>query len=122
MREINGQYQKQTYCKRGHEKTPENTSTAGACKTCMRQWRKDHPEACRNIGKEQYAEMYANQKGLCILPSCGQLVAMVDIRGGLKKIRGLMCNRHNLALGLFSNDPKLLLEAADYLEKFNGQQ
>jgi len=127
---------KQTHCKRGHEKTPENTSRAGSCKTCMRQWRQAHPEACRHIAKnsarksrmrnlyhiteEEYAEMYAKQNGLCALPSCGQPATDIDHSHELNRTRGLMCNKHNLALGLFMDNPVLLREAAEYLENFHG--
>lgn len=123
-------------CKRGHDKTPENTSKTNQCKACMRLWRKQNPEACRNIGKgyarrqrmknlyhlteERYSEMFAEQKGECILPSCHKPATDIDHCHVLGITRGLMCNQHNLALGLFSDNPTLLREAADYLENFNG--
>jgi hypothetical protein len=104
----------------------------------MRLWRKEHPEACRSIGKgyarrqrmknlyhlteARYQEMYQEQKGLCILPSCGNPATDIDHCHELNETRGLMCNRHNLALGLFDDDPNLLREAAEYLENFNGKQ
>lgn len=128
---------KSTHCKRGHARTPANVSKCGSCKQCMKEWRRDHPEACRTAGKgyarrqrmktlyhltqEQYDAMYAAQGGLCILPSCSSPATDIDhchLRG---IARGLMCNKHNLALGLFADNPVLLREAAEYLENFNGQ-
>ena len=32
------------------------------------------------------------------------------------KVRGLLCDQHNLLLGQFNDDPKLLRRAADYLD------
>jgi Recombination endonuclease VII len=131
---------KQTHCKRGHPRTSENL-IGRSCKTCTalhnRQWRIEHPEETRrhnlessrrkrfrsyNLTDEQYAALYVAQKGLCILPSCGKPIEVIDhdhVRG---KTRGLMCDRHNVALGGFSDNPQLLREAAEYLENFNGQQ
>lgn len=74
-----------------------------------------------NLTQEQYDEMYAKQGGLCILPSCEQPATDIDhchLRGFT---RGLMCNKHNLALGLFDDNPTLLREAAAYLETFDGK-
>jgi hypothetical protein len=59
---------------------------------------------------------------LCILPSCGQPIGATDHSHATGKFRGLMCRSHNLAIGLFSDSPALLREAATYLEKFNEQQ
>jgi hypothetical protein len=124
-------------CKRGHEKSPQNTSKTGQCKACMRKWRQDHPEACRSIGKgyarrrrmrdlyhlteAEYAEMYERQEGLCILPSCMEPATDIDHCHVTHRTRGLMCNKHNLAIGLFADSPRLLREAAEYLENFNGK-
>ena len=32
------------YCKKGHERTPENTGWGGRCKACRRKWQKANPE------------------------------------------------------------------------------
>src|SRR5271166_5192643 len=127
---------RKTHCKRGHERISENISKGRQCKLCMKLWRQEHPEACRSIGKgyarrqrmknvyhlteAQYGEMYAKQKGLCILPSCGEPATDIDHCHATQRTRGLMCNRHNLALGLFNDNSVLLREAAEYLEHSHG--
>ena len=103
----------------------------------MRQRRLRNLEHCREIGRkagrkfrlrkynlseEQFKEMYSKQGGLCILPSCGHPIEVIDHCHATQKTRGLMCDRHNVALGLFSDNPLLLREAASYLENFNAEQ
>lgn len=34
------------------------------------------------------------------------------------RVRALLCRDHNLALGLFRDNPKWLRNAADYIEKY----
>lgn len=71
------------------------------------------------LNVEQYQTMYETQKGLCILPSCGKPINATDHCHKTGITRGLMCKNHNSALGLFSDSPALMREAADYLENFN---
>jgi hypothetical protein len=114
-------------CKRNHEFTPENTgqSSSGGkyCRKCytinMREWRRRGFYDCP---PERYEQCFKDQDGLCILPSCGQPIGATDHSHATGKFRGLMCRSHNLAIGLFSDSPALLREAATYLEKFNEQQ
>ena len=75
-----------------------------------------------HLSEERYAEMYHSQKGLCILPSCGKPIEVIDHSHATGQTRGLMCDNHNKALGLFSDSPTLLREAAEYLENLNGKQ
>jgi len=75
-----------------------------------------------HLTEEKYSEMYNEQRGLCALPSCGRPIEVIDHDHVTEETRGLMCDRHNKALGLFSDNPHLLREAAEYLENFNGQQ
>ena len=134
-REENGWYIKQTHCKRGHDLSLTRTKH-NQCRECMKQWRREHPAACRNIAKgsarrsrmknlyhlteEEYQEIYEKQKGLCALPSCGKPATDIDHCHVLGKTRGLLCNCHNKAIGAFSDNPILLREAAEYLENFHG--
>lgn len=71
-----------------------------------------------HITEEEYQKMFEEQKGLCALPSCGKPATDIDHCHTLKITRGLLCNGHNKAMGAFADDPKLLREAAEYLEKF----
>lgn len=74
---------------------------------------------------DEYAEMYAEQGGLCAI--CQQPETMT-YRGKVKtlcidhdhesgKVRGLLCASCNFALGKFYDDPVRLRAAADYLER-----
>ena len=124
-------------CKRGHLRSPENLYGKN-CKLCMKLWKEEHPTERRkharessrrrrmrmvyNLTEERYQELWLEQHGLCVLPSCGEPATDIDHCHELNKTRGLMCNRHNLAIGLFDDEPTLLREAADYLENFNGKQ
>jgi hypothetical protein len=116
-----------THCKRGHEFTFENTGSSSSgnryCRACYHittnNWRRQTQYGC---SPEQYEKSYKEQNGLCILPSCGKPIEATDHCHLTEKFRGLMCKKHNLALGLFSDSSILLREAAEYLEKFNEQQ
>jgi hypothetical protein len=102
----------------------------------QRRRRLNNLEHCRSLGRtagrkrrlqtyhlseEHYAEMYLAQRGLCILPSCGKPIEVIDHCHTTGRTRGLMCDNHNKALGLFTDSPTLLREAAEYLENFNGK-
>jgi hypothetical protein len=70
-----------------------------------------------NLTTEEYQEMHQKQHGKCVLPSCGQLIQAIDHNHATGKTRGLTCKKHNWGFGLFQDNPQLLREAADYLEK-----
>jgi hypothetical protein len=132
-----------THCKRGHEFTPENTYThpsngCRSCRACIDSWHAEHPTSVKaaarkyswnwrlknlyHLTQEEYDRRYVEQKGLCILPSCEAPIGATDHDKINGRTRGLMCVRHNLGMGHFSHNPQLLREAAEYLEKFNGEQ
>lgn len=80
-----------------------------------------------NISVEEYDKLWESQNGVCAI--CGQPETSIR-EGKIKplsvdhdhetgKIRGLLCNRCNRALGMFEDSPDLLLKASAYLrEKF----
>jgi hypothetical protein len=77
------------------------------------------------ITVDQYNELYNNQNGKCAI--CDKTVE--EKHKGRKKnlcidhchdegfIRGLLCDSCNRGIGLFEDDPELLLKAATYLKK-----
>jgi hypothetical protein len=75
-----------------------------------------------SITKEQYDEMFMKQNGCCAI--CGihhtslTKKLYVDHDHDTKELRGLLCNKCNLGLGLFRDDVSLLQKATDYLSKF----
>lgn len=75
-----------------------------------------------NITKEQYDEMFMKQNGCCAI--CGIHHTLltkklyVDHNHDTGELRGLLCNKCNLGLGIFGDDVSLLQKATDYLNKF----
>ncbi len=69
------------------------------------------------LTKEQYAEMFERQGGLCA--SCRTDPAdHIDHCHATKKVRGLLCAGCNKGLGLFKDDPDRVEAAAKYLRSF----
>jgi hypothetical protein len=71
------------------------------------------------ITQAQYDEMLAQQGGGCALcgrPPAPGISLHVDHDHVTGKVRGLLCFRHNNALGDFDDDPAMLMKAAGYLD------
>jgi hypothetical protein len=73
------------------------------------------------LSREQLDTLVANQNGQCAichvaLTIQGKNGMHVDHDPATTKIRGLLCGRCNIGIGQFRHDPKLLLDAAGYLE------
>lgn len=79
------------------------------------------------ITRADYDAMLAKQGGGCAL--CGStpqqapgrtshsIVLYVDHDHVTGRVRGLLCNTHNRALGLFGDDPEMLQKAIGYLSR-----
>ena len=71
------------------------------------------------IGIEEYNVMHKGQEGRCAI--CGSRKASkfgrlyIDHCHGTGKIRGLLCRNCNAGLGMFKDDPEIIMEAATYL-------
>ena len=72
---------------------------------------------------EQYEERKVRQRGLC--PICFQPLEdsdkgrpCVDHVRGTKVVRGIVHDRCNLVIGHAHEDPQILRNAAEYLEKY----
>lgn len=69
------------------------------------------------ITEEQYQTLWFQQDGKCAIckqPSDKRL--HIDHCHLSKKVRGLLCGPCNRGLGLFKDNPDLLIAAKDYLE------
>lgn len=111
---------------------------SAACKECTckrrREDRRDNPEKAREVTRrynyksqfgltiEDYDQILASQNGQCAV--CKTTDALtprgnfnVDHSHTTGAIRGLLCQKCNMGLGHFSDDPELLRVAASYLER-----
>jgi hypothetical protein len=70
------------------------------------------------LSAEDYARMLAKQKGLCLIcfrpPTEGHRLN-VDHDHETGKVRGLLCNNCNTAIGLFGEDCRRMSAAIEYL-------
>ena len=73
-----------------------------------------------NLTLEQYAELYDTQEGKCAICKKKQVehknALSVDHCHSTGKVRGLLCDKCNLGLGLFQDDVESLERAVYYLK------
>ena len=94
-----------------------------------KRWRKRYPEKRKEyersremrknygISPEDYERLFRRQQGKCAI--CGKEQTSkrlaIDHSHETDKIRGLLCTRCNVGLGMFQDDPELLIAALGYL-------
>lgn len=101
-----------------------------AARTSTYDWRKRNPEAFHNahlrrkygITIEQYRQMLARQGGTCAVcprtePGGKSKWFHVDHDHATGKVRGLLCLKHNTALGCVNDSVDELKKLVQYLEK-----
>lgn len=75
------------------------------------------------ITPEQYETMFKNQHGACAICKGQNLDGTrlsTDHCHKTGKVRGLLCDPCNRALGFFKDDYRLLVKASEYLEGINS--
>jgi hypothetical protein len=82
--------------------------------------RKAHIKYRYGISVEDYEIMVQAQNGNCGICLKKTKRLYVDHNHKTKKIRGLLCNTCNSAIGLLQDSPEILMNAAKYLEGNNG--
>jgi recombination endonuclease VII len=103
-----------------HEDYVRSARTASGfgsrCKACKRVADMDRYYARRyGLDRAGIAALRAKQSDRCAL--CGDpRPGHIDHDHATDQVRALLCERCNLALGLFRDDPSLLRAAADYVE------
>lgn len=66
---------------------------------------------------EDFDKLLAAQKGLCKICQQPMKPAAVDHCHSTGRVRGLLCRKCNVGLGMFRDNPSLLRSAARYLGK-----
>jgi hypothetical protein len=84
-------------------------------------FRQSHLKRNRGITTVDYDKMLANQEGKCAIchtdtPSKRRKYFDIDHCHATGKVRGLLCEVCNRAIGLLKDSPEMLRRAADYLE------
>jgi hypothetical protein len=76
-----------------------------------------HLKEAYGLTEEQYLGLVANQGGLCAICSNAPKNRKLDIDHchTTNRIRGLLCNKCNQAIGLLNDSPKLAVKVALYL-------
>ncbi|AUO78184.1 hypothetical protein RSEGYP2_24 [Ralstonia phage RsoP1EGY] len=107
------------------------------CRVCDREkskaWREANPEKYRDslkatkykITREELSRLRESQDGVCAI--CGTPMTLglhprntmecVDHCHVTGSVRALLCHNCNVGLGMFRDDPKRLLKAAEYLKQ-----
>lgn len=94
----------------------------------LRAWKAQNPEYARTariraygISREEYEHLHKSQDGRCKIckraeedSPKGRLAIDHDHATG--RVRALLCNLCNIAIGALSEDPHLIRKAAEYLE------
>lgn len=128
-------FDEKAYMKKYYQKNKE------CYKERAKRWQKDNPEKKKEIGKryyknhqenfkrydikrryglshEDWLKIWETQDGKCAI--CEKKFAnpsktFVDHNHETGKIRGLLCPKCNLAIGLLNDDPKLMAKVIEYL-------
>lgn len=114
-----------THCPQGHAYDEKNTikkpDGSRGCYTCtFIRNRRFFLKKNYGITLEKYDEMLAAQGGACAIctrPPSGQEL-VVDHDHDTDEVRGLLCQNCNIGLGHFRDDPDLLLQVIEYLERW----
>jgi len=123
----------QTYCRKCHNSMQRKKYSIDPMEKVKRQIRagrrkEKNPLAQRkselkrlyNITLEDYVNLFSIQNGVCAicLEVCKTKKSLsVDHDHFTKKVRGLLCNRCNRAIGMFNDDPDILDRAKKYILK-----
>lgn len=126
----NGSYQEDFFHK--NKATKDGLHTL--CKTCNKKkaakWKKENPERARGtdyrrkygIDYETYTSLLTQQEGSCAICKAKSSESLrgllfVDHCHKTGKVRGLLCQNCNTAIGLLQDNPSFCITAAHYLIK-----
>jgi Recombination endonuclease VII len=120
--------------RRSNAKRRANPETAKAISAYQARYRAENAETLRHkererkfgISRQKYADLFHSQRGVCAIcfqPETatrkGVIKALaVDHDHQTGEVRGLLCYECNTGIGKLKDDPEVLRNAADYLERF----
>lgn len=73
------------------------------------------------ITVEQFKALLANGCSICGAELDGGNTTHIDHNHDTGKFRGLLCQTHNVGLGMFNDDADLLLRASNYVREGDGE-
>ena len=126
---------KTRYCSECEEEKPADTEhfrfysngyLSGRCRECEKpQIRRYHLRQKFDVDSELYELLYREQGGICAVcgstnPGKGRKYFSIDHDHKTDRIRGLLCNTCNVAIGALRDDIDLLRAAIAYLAKHSG--
>ncbi len=87
-------------------------------------WNAENKESVRwqklykkyGVSKNEYEKMYSDQKGECAICKKHYNVLTVDHNHVNKKVRGLLCGKCNMSIGLLNDSSEILKNALKYLK------
>jgi len=114
------------YHKKYYNKNKEKLSSLYREKKYSEQYRNTRLQYYYGISLEEYNFMLKEQGGVCAICKRNQINGKgsflhVDHSKETGKVRGLLCNHCNIAIGLLLDDPVCIRRAADYIEKCKTQ-
>lgn len=101
-------------------------------RSLTRAWKKAHPVKLKRCNKfaslrwkyglsaSDYRGMICSQKGRCAICKHSMKTPHVDHDHRTGKVRGLLCLKCNVVLGMAGDNKNLLMRAVAYLEKHNN--
>jgi hypothetical protein len=122
-------------CKNGHERTADNVTAGGYCRTCQKdyhkRWRDSHKEEGRAAARKwkyglteaAYDAVFLEQEGKCAIcfvtfdDAVKATSPHVDHSHRDGHVRGLLCDKCNKGLGNFEDSVENLEAAAIYLKR-----
>ncbi len=109
---------RQSQCKTCRNKNLQDKRNLNPTKEALNK-RRQRLKAKYNISLEDYSKLYQEQKGCCKICNTFYSKLAVDHCHETMKVRALLCNLCNTALGGFKDNSQLLLNAINYLKETN---
>lgn len=81
-----------------------------------------HSNTRLDLTSQEWWDKYNEQDGSCEICGDNDCKLVVDHDHETNCIRSLLCNRCNIGLGAFKDNPKLMNKAASYIDYWNGFQ